>query len=112
MICGDPYVGKSSILLHFVKSHCHDNPGATIGASFLQKSVIVHGQEMQLQMWDTAGPSAFDFMTADFFRGAHAVVLVYSIDQYCSFRKAKVWLDRLRRPSFTDDRRYLKDCEH
>ena len=56
IIIGDCGVGKTSILLRFVKDVFYDNPVAEAGyISDFTKEVAVNGKPVKLHIWDTAG---------------------------------------------------------
>lgn len=48
---------------------------------------------MRLQIWDTAGQERFRGVTRSYYKGAHAVILVYDITDPKSFQEvASYWL--------------------
>ena len=54
-VIGDTDVGKTSLSMRYCHGEFPENSTPTIGASFLQKRVIIDGTEISLQIWDTAG---------------------------------------------------------
>ena len=69
----------------------------TIGASFLQKHVTVDDNRITLQIWDTAGQERFRAMAPLYYRKAKAAVVVFDVTDDRTFRKAKGWLDELKK---------------
>ena len=71
---------------------------STIGASFLTKRVldIDSGTTVRLQLWDTAGQERFRGISKLYYRGASAVLLVYSIIDEQSFIEMGRWLMELK----------------
>lgn len=55
IIVGDTAVGKSNILLRFVKQEFRVNHITTIGVDFRVKTVKVEDVKIKMQIWDTAG---------------------------------------------------------
>ena len=56
IIIGDSGVGKTSIMLRFVKDEFYDNVTQEVGfVSDYVKEVEVSGQTVKLHIWDTAG---------------------------------------------------------
>ncbi len=53
VILGDTAVGKSSLLARFVNDRFDVASQATIGASFMNKSVLINNQSIRFQIWDT-----------------------------------------------------------
>ena len=51
---------------------------------------------MRLQLWDTAGQERFRSITKLYYRGASAVLLVYSIIDESSFEEMGRWLTEMR----------------
>ena len=77
------------------------NPPATastIGASFLVKKVldVDSGVTVRLQLWDTAGQERFRAISRLYYRGASAVLLVYSIIDEQSFEEMGKWLSEMK----------------
>lgn len=44
---------------------------------------------MKLQLWDTAGQERFRGLANSYFKGAHAVLLVYDVHNKDSFREVQ-----------------------
>ena len=62
----------------------------------------VDGQEVGVEMWDTAGQERFHAMTSTYYRGADAILLMYSVDSEVSFQRIPDWLDDARKFSPDD----------
>ena len=91
-------VGKTSLLHRFVKG-AFDPPSvaSTVGASFLTKRILDDsGTTVRLQLWDTAGQERFRAISRLYYRGASAVLLVYSIIDEQSFEEMGRWLTEMR----------------
>ncbi|KAG5469466.1 hypothetical protein LSCM1_02687 [Leishmania martiniquensis] len=99
LLIGDSGVGKSSLLLSFTTGAFDENISSTIGIDFKVKKVDVVDAHtggkatVNLQLWDTAGQERFRTLTSSYYRGAHAVVLVYDVNEPQSFHGLKKWLD-------------------
>ena len=50
---------------------------------------------VKLQMWDTAGQERFRTITSSYYRGAHAVLIVFDVTSEESFQNVKRWLAEL-----------------
>ncbi len=57
VLLGESAVGKSSIVLRFVKSQFQEYQEATIGAAYLTQSIVVGDPQVTIkfEIWDTAG---------------------------------------------------------
>ena len=107
-----------SILLRFVDGIYSDRLNSTIGVDFKAKIVSVEdssGQmkKVKLTVWDTgttlniarccyrsivyylflAGQEKFRTLTSNYYRGAHAVILVYDVSSRISFENLSGWLE-------------------
>ena len=92
-------VGKTSLLHRYVKGTF--NPpsiASTVGANFLTKRIldVDSGTTVRLQLWDTAGQERFRAISRLYYRGASAVLLVYSIIDEQSFEEMGRWLMEMR----------------
>ncbi|KAI5475613.1 Rab5 protein [Pseudohyphozyma bogoriensis] len=56
---GESAVGKSSLVLRFVKNEFLDHRESTIGAAFLTQTVKVDGGAIKFEIWDTAGQERY-----------------------------------------------------
>lgn len=92
LILGESKVGKSSILNRFTEKHFTENLPPTLGIDYKIMKVDVDGTEVKLQIWDTAGQERFRSITESFYKGCHAVLLVFDITDRDSFEKTKSWL--------------------
>lgn len=103
VLLGESAVGKSSIVLRFVKSQFSDFQEATIGAAFLTQTVMCGDppRSVRFEIWDTAGQERYHSLAPMYYRGAQAAIIVYDITNSNSFSRAKAWVNELndRAPS-------------
>ena len=62
---------------------------------------------IQLQIWDTAGQESFRSITRIFYKGSHAVILVYDITSQISFENARDWKKEIENNADRDVLVYL-----
>eukprot|EP00041_Stephanoeca_diplocostata_P001689 m.20989 g.20989 ORF g.20989 m.20989 type:complete len:129 (-) comp12280_c0_seq1:774-1160(-) len=55
VLLGESAVGKSSLVLRFVKGQFHEYQESTIGAAFLTQTVCLDDTTVKFEIWDTAG---------------------------------------------------------
>lgn len=55
VLLGESAVGKSSLVLRFVKGQFHEFQESTIGAAFLTQTVCIEDTAVKFEIWDTAG---------------------------------------------------------
>jgi small GTP-binding protein len=59
VLLGESAVGKSSLVLRFVRGQFHEYQESTIGAAFLTQTVSVDDTTVKLELWDTAGQERY-----------------------------------------------------
>ena len=85
-------VGKSSILVRLIENAFHENHNVTIGVEFGNYVMQIDNQHIiQLQIWDTAGAEQYRSITRIFYKGSHAVILVYDVTSQASFENVRDW---------------------
>ncbi|KAI5453397.1 GTP-binding protein of the rab/ypt [Naganishia albida] len=100
VLLGESAVGKSSLVLRFVKDEYSDYRESTIGAAFLTQTVALNDEtNIKFEIWDTAGQERYRSLAPIYFRNSAAAVIVYDITQSAdaSFEKAKSWVQTLQR---------------
>jgi len=97
VLLGESAVGKSSLVLRFVKGQFLDYQESTIGAAFLTQTVCLNDTTVKFEIWDTAGQERYHSLAPMYYRGAQAAIVVYDITNQDSFERAKNWVKELQR---------------
>ncbi|XP_042377987.1 ras-related protein RABF1-like isoform X2 [Zingiber officinale] len=98
VLLGDSGVGKSCIVLRFVRGQFDSNSKVTVGASFLSQTLALQDSTMvKFEIWDTAGQERYASLAPLYYRGAAVAVVVYDITSEETFRKAKYWVKELQK---------------
>ncbi|BGO95463.1 hypothetical protein NBRC10512_006141 [Rhodotorula toruloides] len=98
VLLGESAVGKSSIVLQFVKKQFDEWRESTIGAAFLTQTVPVKsGNFVKFEIWDTAGQERYKSLAPMYYRSAHAAIVAFDITSSASFEKARSWIAELHR---------------
>lgn len=97
VLLGEGRVGKTSILLRYIKGEYNDRQVSTLQASYLDKKMVIENTKVQLSIWDTAGQERFHALGPIYYRDADGAVLVYDITDEESFQKVRTWVRELRR---------------
>ena len=50
-----------------------------------------------MSLWDTAGAERFRTLTASYYRGVHAYILVYDVSDRNSFQSLAYWVDQVEK---------------
>ncbi|OAE26503.1 hypothetical protein AXG93_815s1660 [Marchantia polymorpha subsp. ruderalis] len=98
VLLGDSGVGKSCIVLQFVRGQFDPSSKVTVGASFLSQTVALKDSTtVKFEIWDTAGQERYASLAPLYYRGASAAVVVYDITSPDSFQKAQFWVKELQK---------------
>uniref|UniRef100_A0A8C2YQ38 Uncharacterized protein n=1 Tax=Chinchilla lanigera TaxID=34839 RepID=A0A8C2YQ38_CHILA len=87
VLLGEYAVGRSSLVLHFVKGQFHEFQESTTGAAFLTQT---------FETWDTAGQERYHSLAPIHYRGAQADIVVYDITNEESLQEQKTGLKNSR----------------
>ncbi|WIA32527.1 hypothetical protein OEZ86_003340 [Tetradesmus obliquus] len=98
VLLGDSGVGKSCLVLRYVRNQFDPSSKITVGAAFMSHNVsLPDGKSMRFEIWDTAGQERYLSLAPLYYRGAHAAAVVYDITSPESFEKAKYWISELQK---------------
>uniref|UniRef100_A0A8C2VSM0 small monomeric GTPase n=1 Tax=Chinchilla lanigera TaxID=34839 RepID=A0A8C2VSM0_CHILA len=95
VLLGESAVGKSSLVLRFVKGQFHEYQESTIGGEIRSQGVCV--RRTLFEIWDTAGQERYHSLAPMYYRGAQAAIVVYDITNQETFARAKTWVKELQR---------------
>lgn len=95
VMLGDSGVGKSSILRRYIDNTFDEFKESTIGAAFMNKTIINQNRIYNLDIWDTAGQERYKSLMPMYYRNAKGAIIVYSLTNQYSFEIATNWLKTL-----------------
>ena len=101
IICGDPSVGKSSLILRFTNNAFRRHYIPTLGVHVSDKIFQVKESYVQLVLWDIAGQQKFQTMRQQFYLGSDGLFLIFDLSKPSSFESVSNW--------FYDIQNQLKD---
>jgi small GTP-binding protein len=96
VVVGDSGVGKTCLLIRFVRDLFDEESPPTLGVEFLTKIVQTDRHRIQLQLWDTAGQELFRSVTRGYYRGSAGALLVFDLSNRDSFENIGRWLQDIR----------------
>ena len=102
VILGDTAVGKSCVVLRYVRDDFCEFQESTIGAAFLSHTTKLGSESVKFEIWDTAGQERYRSLAPMYYRGSSAAVIVYDITNKASFSGAKSWVKELEGRAGTD----------
>lgn len=102
LLCGDSGVGKTCLISQFTDQQIRKSHITTIGIDFKLKTLLIDGNRVRLQIWDTAGQERFETLTAQYYRRAQGIMLVYDITHEQSFANVSKWLRNIEENAVED----------
>jgi Ras-related protein Rab-8A len=97
IVIGDSSVGKSSLLYRYTEQDWNPHYIATIGVDFKVMTFERNNRIIKMQLWDTAGQDRFRTIVHTYYRGAHAVMLIFALDDRASFENLSEWMADVQR---------------
>ena len=97
VVLGNAGVGKSCLVLRFVRDEFNADTETTIGAAFLTKNIFLEDATARAEVWDTAGQERYRSLAPMYYRGAQAALVVYDVTSRDSLDGAKTWVKELQR---------------
>ena len=88
VLIGEASVGKTSLLIRYSESRFDPTLKATMGMDFVSKDLVISGQSVRAQFWDTAGQEKFKALASSYFKVADGLVFVYDVTRRESLAKA------------------------
>jgi Ras-related protein Rab-11B len=99
LIIGDSGVGKSNLLLRYVKNEFSPDLRSTVGVEFGYKMLKIDDLDIKAQIWDTAGQERYKAITSAYYKGAKGVLIVYDITRKQSYENLENWLNDFKMKS-------------
>ena len=99
MLLGDGQVGKTSLISRLTGNKFDDSPMTTIGKETYLYDTILHGINIKIKIFDTAGQERFKSMSANVIKNVEGLILTYSIASKESFNNLDNWLHQLNNVS-------------
>jgi small GTP-binding protein len=84
ILVGESGVGKTSIISRFIDKY-EEKTESTLSSCFTNKTIIVDGYKINLEIWDTAGQEIYRAVTSLFYKDANICLLVYDITNKTTF---------------------------
>ena len=92
ILIGDSHVGKTAIINQYISGSQGKAPGSgnTTGvANFYKNIELQNGKKIKLDIWDTTGQEMYSMLNRNHYAGAHAVIIVYSIESLKTFKSVE-----------------------
>lgn len=102
VVFGAGAVGKSALTIQFVQGYFITDYDPTIEDSY-KRVLAVDGENVQLDILDTAGQDDFAPMRTSYMRQGKGFIIVYAIDDRASFDEVEMFQRDLARTRATHD---------
>ena len=92
LLCGPAGVGKTSLIMRFIKSKFQTDYKLTVGVDILTKDVELSNDNIcTLSIWDIGGQERFSFIRSTFYKGAAGALLVFDLSRAATWDEIKNW---------------------
>ena len=93
VFCGSSTVGKTSLFNRLVEDKFEKTTTSTTGAAFASIKYNLNGEEIVLNLWDTAGQEEYRSLVNIYFRETTIVIIMFDLSRKDTFDDADRWLD-------------------
>ena len=94
---GPGNVGKTSLLIRYIKDYFNPDLKQTIGSNFLIKDVEIDKVSVRLLLWDIGGQDQFSKLRTIYFKGSNAALGVYDVTSPQSLLKLPGWVSSIKK---------------
>jgi small GTP-binding protein len=96
ILVGGTSAGKTQIIRTFIEQKFNPDVSATVGASFVPKTIDIRNRKVNLQLWDTSGVERSRQLLPMYCRDTQAALFVYDVTSSYSFAHIGLWLEVIR----------------
>ena len=90
---GDANTGKTSIINRIIDNPFNETYEVSIGIDFMSKNIRFRGQNIKIQIWDSAGQEKYKGLIPSYVRNSSIVFIVYDISNRSSFDNVQNWIN-------------------
>jgi len=94
---GPGNVGKTSLLIRYIKDSFNTDLKQTIGSNFLIKDVVIDQVNIRLLLWDLGGQEQFSKLRQIYFKGSNAAFGVFDVTNPQSLLKLPGWVSSIKK---------------
>ena len=94
---GPGNVGKTSLLIRYIKDYFNSDLKQTIGSNFLIKDVEIDNTSIRLLLWDIGGQDQFAKLRTIYFKGSNAAFGVFDVTNPQSLLKLPGWVSSIKK---------------
>ena len=97
ILLGDSAVGKSKLVERFLCNNYIERQLSTYALTMYRHNTVLDGQELKIDIWDTAGQECFNSLHPSYYYGAHACILVFDVTRKITYTNLRTWYTEMRR---------------
>lgn len=97
-LVGNERVGKTSLIVRYIKNTFSSDYKTTLGADFIDKEFthenfpeLKEKDKLTITLWDLAGQSHFEDIASIYIQGSVGIILVYDVSDKKSFTDLSKW---------------------
>ena len=102
LLIGDKYVGKTNILLQYIKNKFTYNSLVTIDILYKTKNLKLNNKNYSILIWDLPGHEKFRTITYKYYKGVDGIILVYDITKQSSYENINFWVQNIKKYAAND----------
>lgn len=95
ILVGESTVGKTSIMRSFIGEEFSESSLSSIGIEVYKKDISIKKETCTIKIWDTCGQERLRALSANYYKKADGVILVYDITSIDSFNNIEYWLNSI-----------------
>ena len=96
ILVGESTVGKTSIMRSFIGEEFSESSLSSIGIEVYTKNIQINEEVCSIKIWDTCGQERLRALSANYYRKADGVILVYDTTSIDSFNNLDYWLKSIK----------------
>ena len=96
VLAGDGGVGKTTYLRRFLTGEFTKNYIATVGAEVQPLDFNMTDKNMFFDIWDTAGQEKYAGLRDDYYKNAHAAIIMFDVTSRISYKNVSNWYRDIR----------------
>ena len=96
ILAGDGGVGKTTYLRRFLTGEFTKNYIATVGAEVQPLDFNTTDKNMLFDIWDTAGQEKYSGVRDDYYKNAHAAIIMFDVTSRVSYKNVSNWYRDIR----------------
>jgi small GTP-binding protein len=91
-VCGEPSVGKTTLVRNFTGKQLRDEYLPTLGVEITTKRIKFKGTEVTLIMWDLAGQPQFKIVRPLYYKGSAAAIFMFDVTMPHTLARVDDWV--------------------